>query len=275
MTVQTVACPTCGTESYPGAAFCHYCGSSLPSTREAPAGGTPWTLLDIGRAIGLVILALIATAVPAALVGVLLAGDEDVTKDPEALTVTLAAGVFLELALLFTAIHFTIRKYDLPVSALGLKRPERGGFWSTLGMAIGLVMAGLAVNFVYFQALGAVGIEPDTDIEEVFQSPGPFITIAVLSLLFAPIMEEIFFRGFVFGGLRARWGLAWAMLASGLLFGVAHIGNPAGVYLIPPITFIGALFAFGYAYSGSLLTSFLAHLLFNAFALGAGIAEYS
>jgi uncharacterized protein len=276
MTVDVVACANCGTAPYPGATFCHHCGNPLPAAPEAHAGETPWTLLDIGKAIAIVIGAIIATAVPASLIGILLAGgDEDLTKDPEALTVQLAAGAFLELALLFTAIHFTVRKYRLPLSALGVKRPERGGLWSSLGIAIGLVLAGLAVNFVYFEALAAVGIEPDTDIEEIFQSPGPLITIAILSLLFAPIMEEIFYRGFVFGGLRPRWGLVGAALASGLLFGVSHIGNPDGFYLIPPITVIGAMFAFGYAYSGSILTSFLAHFIFNAFALGAGIVEYS
>jgi membrane protease YdiL (CAAX protease family) len=45
--------------------------------------------------------------------------------------------------------------------------------------------------------------------------------------------------------------------------------------LVPPVTAIGAMFALAYAYSGSIVTSFLAHFIFNFFALGAGIAEYS
>jgi hypothetical protein len=275
VTVETLACARCGTAPYPGASFCHRCGNPLPSSPEPYTGGVPWTLLDIGKAIGIVILAIIATAVPAGLVAVALASGEDTTSDPAALTVVLAAGAFVELALLFTAIHFTVRKYGVPLSVLGLRWPVRGGFWSTLGIAIALVIAGLGVNYAYFAALSGVGINPDTDIEEIFQSPGPVITIAFLSLLFAPLMEEVFYRGFIFGGLRTRWGVACAALASGLLFGVSHIGNPAGLYLIPPITAIGAMFACAYAYSGSILTSFLAHFLFNAFALGAGIAEHS
>lgn len=275
MTVNLVVCANCGTQPYAGATFCHHCGNALPSTSEAPLGGVPWTLKDIGKAIGLVILAIVLTAIPAGLIAVVLADGEDVTKHPGALTVQLAAGAFLELALLFTAIHFTVRKYGTPLSALGFKRPERGGYWSTFGIAVGLVIAGLAVNAAYFEVLALLGIEPDTEIKEIFESPGPLIAIALLSLLFAPIMEEVFYRGFVFGGLRPRWGLAWATLASGLLFGVSHLGNPAGIYLVPPVTIIGAMFACAYAYSGSIVTSFLAHFLFNLFALGAGIAEYS
>ena len=275
MTVNLVACANCGTQPYAGATFCHHCGNALPTTSEEALSGVPWTLRDIGKAIGLVILAIILTAIPAGLIAIILADGEDATKHPGALTVQLAAGAFLELALLFTALHFTVRKYGTRLSALGFKRPVRGGYWSTFGIAIALVIAGLMVNYAYFEALALVGIEPETDIKEIYESPGPLITIALLSLVFAPIMEEVFYRGFVFGGLRSRWGLAWAALASGLLFGVSHLGNPAGIYLVPPITIIGAMFALAYAYSGSIVTSLLAHFLFNLFALSAGIAQYS
>ncbi len=237
--------------------------------------GMPWTPVDILKAIGIVVAVLIATSIPASIVALVIAGDEDIEKDSLALTVALAASVFLEIGLLWTAVHFSVRKYGLRWSALGLRWPQRGGFWLTGGLAFGLVIAGLIVSYAYFGALAEVGIEPDTEIEETFQSAGPLIVLAVLSLFFAPFAEEIFFRGFVFGGLRGRWGIVWAAAASGALFALAHIGNPGTIYLLPPVAAIGALFALGYAYSGSILTSLLAHFLFNLFALGAGIAEYS
>jgi uncharacterized protein len=173
-------------------------------------------------------------------------------------------------------LHFSVRKYGLSVASLGWRRPTRGGFWLTVGLAFALVMGAFSISFIYFVALDAVGISPDTDLpEQVYQSPGPLIVIAVLSLGFAPLMEETFFRGFVFGGLRYRWGALAAALASGLLFAIAHIGNPGTIYLIPPVALIGALFAWGYVASGSLLASVLAHFVFNLVALTAGIAEYS
>jgi len=70
-------------------------------------------------------------------------------------------------------------------------------------------------------------------------------------------------------------GAAAAAGASGLLFAVAHIGNPGTIYLIPPVALIGALFAWGYLFSGSLLASILAHFLFNLVAFTAGVAEFS
>ena len=268
MTVNFVACANCGTQPYAGATFCHHCGSSLTFAPAAPEGAVPWTLGDIGKAIGLVILVLIATSIPASLLALAIAGGDDIEGDPTALTVAFGASVFLELALLGTALHFSVRKYGTSIAALGLRPAQRGGFWLSAGLGFGLMMAGLGVIAAYFGALSLVGIEPDTDLpEEAFQNAGPFVVLAVLSLLFAPLMEEIFFRGFVFGGLRARWGLLWAALASGLLFAVAHIGNPGTLYLIPPITVIGALFAWGYHYSGSLWAPLAAHFLFNSISL--------
>ena len=274
MSVSALVCERCGAQVFAGAAFCQNCGAAL-YVEERQADRAPWTPTDIAKAIGIVVAVLIGTSIPASIIALVIAGSEDIEKDSLALTIALAASVFLEIGLLWTAVHFSIRKYALSWSALGLRWPQRGGFWTTAGLVFGLLIAGLIVSYVYFGALAAVGIEPDTEIEETFQSAGPLIVLAILSLFFAPFAEEIFFRGFVFGGLRGRWGVAWAAVASGALFALAHIGNPGTIYLLPPVAAIGALFALGYAYSGSILTSLLAHFLFNLFALGAGIAQYS
>jgi membrane protease YdiL (CAAX protease family)/ribosomal protein L40E len=272
--ISALICQRCGATVPVGASFCQNCGATLEAARPQ-ADRAPWTPADIFKAIGIIIAVLIGTSIPFSIIALVIAGDEDIEQDPLALTVVLAASVFLEIGLLWTAVHFSVQKYRLPWSALGLRRPQRGGFWLTVGLAFGLVIGGLIISYAYFGVLSAVGIEPDTEIEETFQSPGPLIVLAVLSLFFAPFAEEIFFRGFVFGGLRGRWGVGWAALASGALFALAHIGNPGTIYLLPPVAAIGALFALGYAYSGSIFTSILAHFLFNLFALAAGIAQYS
>jgi membrane protease YdiL (CAAX protease family) len=277
MTQAALVCQRCSTPAPEDVRFCQNCGSVLtPVPRGDIAAGVPWTLTDIGKAIGVIILGTIVASVPPAILAEVIAGSQPIEDDPTALTIALGASVFLELFLLGTALHFSVRKYKLSVASLGWKRPERGGFWLTVGLTFALVIGAFSISFVYFVALDAVGITPDTDLpEQVYQSPGPLIVIAVLSLGFAPLMEETFFRGFVFGGSRYRWGALAAALASGLLFAVAHIGNPGSLYLIPPVALIGALFAWGYVISGSLLASVLAHFIFNLVALTAGIAEYS
>ena len=234
----------------------------------------PWGLGDMLKAIGIVVVGTIVISIVSALIAILVAGDLDLEEDPTALTIVLLANAVLEIVLLTTAAHFSLRKYGARWRDLGLRWPQRGGFWSTIGLAIGLVIGGMMMNGAYFVTLASIGVEPDTDLPKAyFDNIGPVIAIGVISLAFAPFMEEIFFRGFIFGGLRARWGLAAGALGSGLLFSLAHIGNPGALYLVPPIAAIGALFALGYAYSGSLVAVMCAHVLFNSISFAGSIAN--
>ena len=110
------------------------------------------------------------------------------------------------------------------------------------GVAMRAVITSLAVMYVYFGLLSAAGVEPDTDLPDgVFDNAGPFLVLFFISVFVAPPVEEIFFRGFIFGGLRGRWGPLLAAVASGALFGLAHVGNPGTLYLLPPI---GAAWAY-------------------------------
>lgn len=227
-------------------------------------GRVPWGLADMAKAIGLVILGVIAITVPAAIVASIVAGDADIDEDAGALAVILAAGLGLEIIILLSAVRFSVRKYRLPWADLGLRKPEKGGWWLAPVLAIALALAALTVVLIFVVIIDAAGADADSNVpEETFDKLAPVVLLAILSLAFAPIMEELFFRGFIFGGLRGRWGTGWAALASGLLFGLAHLGNPGTAYTIVPIVAVGALFALGYAYSGSLLAAIGAHFLFN------------
>jgi sodium transport system permease protein len=95
------------------------------------------------------------------------------------------------------------------------------------------------------------------------------------------VCEELFFRGFVFAGLR-RLGIWWAIVLSALMFGLAH----SSVYRLLPTFFLGLLFGLAVWRSGSVATSIIAHALNNglmatialspafARALGMGQTQY-
>ena len=73
----------------------------------------------------------------------------------------------------------------------------------------------------------------------------------------APVAEEIFFRGLIFGYLR-RWGIPAAILISTALFAAFHL--PA-----VPVTQIvgGAVFAIAYHTGRSLMVPIVIHTLGN------------
>ncbi|HET9477452.1 MAG TPA: hypothetical protein VFP63_08190, partial [Dehalococcoidia bacterium] len=165
----------------------------------APEGRTPWGLADMAKAIGFVILLTILISVPVSLIADEVAGGRDVEDDATALSIVLGLTVFLEGFMLWMAYRFSVRKYRLDFSALGLRKPDRG----TWMMPFGILFTSLAVMYVYFGLLSAAGVEPETDLPDgVFDNAGPFLVLFFISVFVAPPVEEIFFRGFIFGGLR-------------------------------------------------------------------------
>ncbi len=226
---------------------------------------TPWGYADMAMAIGIVIGGTFLVGVPLAMVAVVIAGDTDLGGDDNATAVLLGACVLAEVFLLLAVALFTVGKYRVSWSALGFRLPRRGGWW----LPLALLGGALAVVWAYFAVLAALGVEPAGNIpEEAFDSVPLVVLVGVLSLGLAPVMEEMFFRGFLFGGLRGRWGVFWAALGTGFLFSLAHI-DPL-VFI--PFTAVGMLFAWGYVYSSSILASVIAHLLFNGLSFGLAVS---
>ena len=265
-----VYCPSCGRQIPGDANFCAFCGSRtvVGTSALAAKGKVPWTFLDMGKAIGFIIAGTLLSFIPLFVILLLAFGTDPDEEDPTYLTVSIASSVILQILMLIGVVRFGIGKYHAGWSALGIRKPERGGWW----LPFPIVISAFGIMFVYFTVIGAFGFEPDTDLPDgTFDNIGPIIAVAVLSLAFAPFVEEIFFRGYIFGGLRNKWGGLWAALASGMLFGLVHAANPGSFYIVPPIAAIGALFAWAYIYSGSLFASIGAHFLFNLSSFVIGI----
>ena len=234
--------------------------TGLPS-RE---GRIPWGQADIIKAIGLVILGTVIFLIPAAIAVAII---DQPNSDAETLA-GLVPSLALEVLLLVLAVRFTLGKYRCSWRDLGFRLPARGGWWlPPLLVVVGWIIVG--VYFAIVSALGAGDLESQSQFpDEAFQSPVVIPVVAVLALIAAPITEETFFRGFIFVGLRRRWGLVGAAFASGILFGLAHVLP----ILYIPFALIGVLFALGYVYSGSLWVPMAAHFLFNSISFIASVA---
>ena len=81
----------------------------------------------------------------------------------------------------------------------------------------------------------------------------------VAVVVFAPIGEEIFFRGFVFGSLRARLGFVRGAVISSAVFAVFHVVP----LLMLVMFFVGLGLATLYHRRGALVAPMAAHALFN------------
>ena len=82
-----------------------------------------------------------------------------------------------------------------------------------------------------------------------------FLTLAVV----APCFEELMFRGFLLPWAGERWGLAWGLAGSSLLFGFIHLQPMA----LPILATLGFVLGLAVRRGGSLWTSILVHGCWN------------
>ena len=137
--------------------------------------------------------------------------------------------------------------------------------------AVGLAYLGLGIYLVLVDVLNLEALEPVSTIDDdvIYDHVELAVLVIILAVVIAPITEEIFYRGFMFGGFAKRWGVPPAALLSGLIFAVAHID----VGSIIPFTIIGVVFALVYYRSRNLFSAWGAHVLFNAIAIVGTIAD--
>jgi hypothetical protein len=89
------------------------------------------------------------------------------------------------------------------------------------------------------------------------------------SALWAPLGEEVAFRGVLYAALRSRFGVMPAAALSAAVFALAH---GYGVLGFVAVFWSGALWAVSYEKTGSLWPSIIAHCLGNLMATGGVIA---
>jgi len=87
---------------------------------------------------------------------------------------------------------------------------------------------------------------------------------AVSALVFAPILEEIFFRYYIFGGLLKRYKFSTALLTSSILFALVHIDSASSLRNVAPAFIFGAISCLVYFTTKKIINSIILHFFANA-----------
>jgi membrane protease YdiL (CAAX protease family) len=180
---------------------------------------------------------------------------------------SLAAKLVLQgmLAVTLVAIAFIVTSRPgvgvASAGALGLRAPRGGAFW-TAAAAYGL--------YVGFALAWAPLVHPHQEdvTRDLGFGDGTFGAVAagVLIIAAAPISEEIFFRGFMFGGLRNRMRFAFAAPISAAVFGAFHFTGVDSLGILLPLAVLGFALAWVYERTGSIWPAVAIHALNNALA---------
>lgn len=162
-------------------------------------------------------------------------------RSPEWPVLLLEVAVFSAMtAATFAALYFFYRKTLFSDGLFAQREPfwQAGkiGFSATLAVA----MAGLPVLYhkLFLWAGTDIGTPPNQEIViEMIKMLPPILGILYV-VVFAPVAEELLFRGLVFnlfGRLDKRWQQAAVLLLSSLLFALPHlpeIDEWAGMYVL-------------------------------------------
>ena len=227
--------------------------TNLPSSSTEEA--VPWTPGDIAKG---VVAAVIVVVVAVVITGLFVFGFRPGPGGRDLGGFIL--GIVTELALVGAAWRFSLRKYRRPWGALGFRSFGLGALW-----LVGLVLfLGLTVNIVYVALVSWVGLTnllpPALPLEEEGLAR---VGTTLLAVVVSPVSEETFFRGFVFAGLKRRFGQGWGIGGSGLLFALAHF---QASYIVP-VSILGAMLAALYQSTGSIWPGILVHGLYNGLAV--------
>jgi membrane protease YdiL (CAAX protease family) len=121
---------------------------------------------------------------------------------------------------------------------------------------------------------GFFGILTSSGLDDYFVDPNSDSNIIILLLYFinvviaAPIVEELFFRGYLLDKMRVQHSDIFAIMITGLFFGLIHWSPYWDFWHLSPILFTGiggVLYAWLRIKTGSIWPSIICHSIWNLF----------
>jgi membrane protease YdiL (CAAX protease family) len=186
--------------------------------------------------------------------------------------VNLVADYLFDFVFVAAALYFGVLIGRMSRADFGYRRIP----WRTGAGAVALAAIGYyAVTYGYSAVFTLKGSDKLPAELGVTHSTAAAIAAAVFVCVVAPICEEFFFRGFLFGVLRhmpvtvagRELGPWLAALIVAVLFGLAHTGSANPQYLIP-LGFLGFVLCMIRWRTGSLYPCMALHSLNNVAAFG-------
>jgi len=203
---------------------------------------------------------------------VFLAMGAEISADGGADTPSLVAGAVANavfLVLMALALRGRTRDWPRVIGLPPAGRMLREVAWGAgAGLLLYPVVAlGAGVVFgVLLRALTGEPVEAPAQLSSGLSAGGKVLA-AIVAIGFAPVVEELYFRGVLFRSVRDRAGFWPGALVSGVIFGLVHY-VPApwqdAVLLQSVMVISGLGFAWIYERRGTIVAPIAAHAVFNS-----------
>ncbi|MFA4981257.1 MAG: CPBP family intramembrane glutamic endopeptidase [Candidatus Omnitrophota bacterium] len=170
----------------------------------------------------------------------------------------------LDTLVIVFILYFAVGQYKEKLASLGIsaKNFSRNVFYGIVGY-IAAVPILVAILIITVAVITALKYMPEKQpIVELFlkEKNAPLLIFTTLFAAIAgPVVEELFFRGFMYNALKKRAGIIWAMLITAAVFAGLH----AHLVGFLPIMVLGIVLAYLYEKTGTLVSSITVHIMHN------------
>jgi membrane protease YdiL (CAAX protease family) len=180
-------------------------------------------------------------------------GIMDVAKFP---LVTVAAQLFAYLVVLIFMISVVEGQHGRRFwDAIQWNWPRNPWIFLASGLVLSIGLQGVA-HFL--------PMPKELPIDKFFQTPSEAWVLSIFGVTMAPLMEELFFRGFLYPVLARRLGLPIAVLLTSAGFGLIHapqLGRAWGPVMV--VFLVGVALTLTRAKTKSVASSMLVHIAYN------------
>lgn len=126
----------------------------------------------------------------------------------------------------------------------------------------------LALGFLLLLSLSALQsllpMPKETPFEHLFDRPRDAYLLSLIAVTLGPLMEELFFRGFMYPVLARRIGVLWGVVLTALPFGLIHLPQYGWAWSAGLVVFlVGVVCGAVRAATKSVGASFLVHVGYN------------
>lgn len=167
------------------------------------------------------------------------------------------------LAVVFI-VYFAVHQYGGRIESLGInfKNFMRNVYIGLVGYLASLPVLAMAMAAILVTVKLTHYIPEQQPVVEIFlkeEGVGFLVYTSIFAAILGPIIEELFFRAFMYRAFRKSIGAFWAVMITSALFAVLH----SNIVSFLPIMILGVLLAYLYEKTGTLVAPITVHMVHN------------